>query len=157
MLLDRVRPRAAVTTRPTVVQFCGLPSSAVSTRRPSGTLLTFNIECRTFDILLSRYRRCNLRYRSSENDIRYRVRYDNSISKVFDFDIECLNSEKRQYRRLQPSNLRNQSSTISKKRRNQNVDIKKSRSKRQCRRVSISKINRSRRMNFRYLSEVLKF
>ncbi len=58
-------------------------------RRPSGTLLTFDIEGRTvdiegrtFDILISRCRRWNLRYRNSENDLRYRVRYNNTISKV---------------------------------------------------------------------------
>ncbi len=36
-------------------------------RAESGTLPTFDIEGRTFDILILRYRRCNLRYRRPEN------------------------------------------------------------------------------------------
>jgi hypothetical protein len=47
----------------------------------SGTLANFDIEGRTFDIGISRYCSFNLRYRRSENDLRYRVRYDSSISK----------------------------------------------------------------------------
>jgi hypothetical protein len=65
-------------------------------RCASGTLLTFDIEGRTFDIegrtfdiVILRYQRFNLRYRRSENDLRYQVRYYNSISKIFTFDIEC--------------------------------------------------------------------
>ncbi len=58
-----------------------LPGPARGPRSPASvTLPTFDIEGRTFDILILRYRRCNLRYRRSENDLRYRVRYDNSIS-----------------------------------------------------------------------------
>ncbi len=63
--------------------------------RTSGTLPTFDIEGRTFDILILQYRRCNQGYRKMTT--RYRVRYDNSISKVSTFDIK---SDKRRYRRL---------------------------------------------------------
>ena len=69
----------------------------------SGTLANFDIEGRTFDIGISRYCSFNLRYRRSENDLRYRVRYYNSISKVLTFDIECLKSEKLRYRMSKPS------------------------------------------------------
>jgi hypothetical protein len=52
-----------------------------------------------------RYRRCNLRYRRSKNDLRYRVRCVNSISNVLTvnltFDIQRFKSDKRRYRRLQ--------------------------------------------------------
>ncbi len=60
-------------------------------------LPTFDIEGRTFDIVILRYRRCNIQYRRSQNDLRDRVRYDNSISNVLTFDIECLKSDKRRY------------------------------------------------------------
>jgi hypothetical protein len=45
--------------------------------------LRHRVEGATFDIE-GAYRWCNLRYRRSENDLRYQVRFDNSISKVFD-------------------------------------------------------------------------
>ncbi len=53
---------------------------------------------RNFDIGISRYL-----YRSSENWLRYRVRYWTSISKFCDFDIEGLNSQKLQYRSWETS------------------------------------------------------
>ena len=81
-----------------------LARTGSSFRRPtSGTLANFDIEGRTFDIGISRYCSFNLRYRRSGNDLRYRVRYYNSISKVLTFDIECLKSDKRRYRRLKHS------------------------------------------------------
>jgi hypothetical protein len=46
-----------------------------ASRSASGTLLTFEI--RTFDILISRYRRCNLQYRSSE--MTFDIGYDMKI------------------------------------------------------------------------------
>jgi hypothetical protein len=64
----------------------------------SETLPNFDIEGRNFDIGIFQYRSSKLRYRCSENGLRYRVRYYTSIK----FDIEVLylglNSEKPQYR-----------------------------------------------------------
>jgi hypothetical protein len=64
---------------------------------PSGTLPTFDIEVRTFDILISRYCNWNLRYRRSANDLRYR---DTIFIECLAFDIECSKSDKHRYRRL---------------------------------------------------------
>jgi hypothetical protein len=52
-----------------------------------------------FDIVISRYRSYKLRFRSSENGFRYRVRYYTWISRFYTFDIKGVNSEKPRYRR----------------------------------------------------------
>jgi hypothetical protein len=64
----------------------------------SGSLPTFDIEGRTFDIVISRYCNWNLRYRTSVNDLRYRDTILHSISKVLTSDIECSKSDKHRYR-----------------------------------------------------------
>jgi hypothetical protein len=60
----------------------GLPGVIIGrSPRPGDTCIWNLTNLRTFDINISRCR-------SSENGLRYRVRYNNSISKFYTFDIE---------------------------------------------------------------------
>ncbi len=106
----------------------------------SGTLPTFDIEGRTFDILILRYRRCNLRYRRSKNDHRYRVRYYNSISKVW-HSISNASTLRNVY--IEGCNIRYRTSTISKNPRYRSLELR-------YRRNTISKKRRYRRSERRY-------
>ncbi len=92
--------------------------------------------------------RCNFRYRSSENDLRYRLGYDNSKSNVETFDIECLNSEERRYLRLQPS--------ISAQNDIQETSILKVKTS-ILKSPNIEEIYRFWRMHLQYLSGISKF
>jgi hypothetical protein len=69
----------------------------------SGTLPTFNIECRTFDIGISRYCNWNVRYRASVSDLRYRDTMLQLDIECLEFDIKCSKFDKHRYQRLKQS------------------------------------------------------
>ncbi len=108
-------------------------------QRPSGTLPTFDIECRTFYIGICRY--CNWNVRTFDIEIRYYTRYRmlwNSISSAL--NLENIDIEGR--------NIQYSSSTISKNCRHRSI-------KDRYRLIMISKKRRYGSSKLRYRSSKL--